>query len=1025
MQSSILEFFKTKKTKVQPTSPLTKKATAIRSLKRVSKRDADEDFVLELSEESDDEKEFDKVVSKEKAMRSNKLSDSDDWEQLEPEPEPEKPTKKKVTAPKKKASSPSPQVSSSSSMESLATVSDEAELPKWLTTDLRDKNGARPGDSNYDPTTVLIPKDVKASFTPFQKQFWAIKENNFDAIVMIRKGKFYEMFSTDAVFARDVLKLRLTARGKEPMCGVPEKAFAEWALKIINAGRRVCKVEQMETAIDQKNREGEKTIRRKLVQIYSSGTIDDYEMLESSQPSYLMSLRSSAKNTAGVCLVDCSTGSFHLGVVNEDDLTDVLIRFEPVEVVFNRESLCPEHLEIVKTICGNGVTHSKTGAEWWDGQLALNQIQRTAKWDDIPEELEKFPTEAIAALGGCVAYLKDHKIAKSLLSLKRFSSLDEAGGSKFLALDSSALTNLQIIGKDEHCLINIIDKCVTPFGKRRLRFWAMHPLRNLAEINDRLDAVDELMDAAKYAGLSKKMQALPDLERILSRVYANRCGVRVFLDCLQSLSNAAELIASLESKVEAPLLKRTVKPGMASDITKLLNRFNSSLEREKSLNDNEFVVKKGVFQDIDDIDNEVKSIEQELDSALAQIRKELHCKDIEFSQMQNKRYEVEIPARIAAELGDKYRLMSQTKTIRRFRTPEIDDLVTRLENVENERQKLRAGCQKRFVDDFASNSELLDATVNALAELDCLLSLAAVSNSWTTKCRPKFVSKDSEEANGKALLSLKTMSHPSVVGCIPNDVLIRDKYVLIITGPNASGKSTFARMCCIAIVLAQIGCYLPAVEATLTIYDQIFTRIGAGDRLFSGQSTFGVELSETARLMSHATEDSFVVLDELGRGTSTFDGIAIATAVLEHFIEQVKCPLVFCTHYHVLTQQFQPFPMVRNASMKYAILPKEIKLLHKIVDGPCSSSFGCEVAKICGLPEDITKEAQEVANDFEARHKALHVNTSECQVEVIEVKPEYRTIADALKAALGKATTREKSQEIGAIAERIQQLDLS
>ena len=391
----------------------------------------------------------------------------------------------------------------------------------------------------------------------------------------------------------------------------------------------------------------------------------------------------------------------------------------------------------------------------------------------------------------------------------------------------------------------------------------------------------------------------------------------------------------------------------------------------------------------------------------------------------NKRYEVEIPARIASELDDRYRLMSQTKAIRRFRTPEIDELVKKLEGVENERQKLRSGCQKRFVDDFASNSSLLDATVNALAEVDCLLSLAAVSNSWTAKCRPKFVAKDSEEAGGRALLSLKTMSHPCVTGCIPNDVLIRDKYVLIITGPNASGKSTFARMCCIAIILAQLGCYLPAVEATLTVYDQIFTRIGAGDRLFSGQSTFGVELAETARLMSHATADSFVVLDELGRGTSTFDGIAIATAVLEHFIENVKCPLVFCTHYHVITQQFQPFPMVRNASMKYAILPKEIKLLHKIVDGPCSSSFGCEVAKICGLPEDLTKEAQEVANDFEARHKALHVNSSECQVEVVEVKPEYRTIVDAIKAALGKLTTLEKAQELGAVIERIQQLDLT
>jgi DNA mismatch repair protein MSH6 len=239
-------------------------------------------------------------------------------------------------------------------------------------------------------------------------------------------------------------------------------------------------------------------------------------------------------------------------------------------------------------------------------------------------------------------------------------------------------------------------------------------------------------------------------------------------------------------------------------------------------------------------------------------------------------------------------------------------------------------------------------------------------------------------------------------------VLLRDQYVLILTGPNASGKSTFARMCCVAIILAQLGGYLPAENAALTVFDQIFTRIGAGDRLFSGQSTFAVELAETARLMHNATSESFVVLDELGRGTSTFDGIAIATAVLEHFIERVQCPLVFCTHYHVLTQQFQGFPMVRNASMKYLVGDKLV-LLHKIIDGPCSSSFGCEVARMCGLPDDLTREAQEVANDFERRHKALHVAGSEAQVEVVEMRPELQKAVEDLKAAAaipGSATLK-------------------
>ena len=245
------------------------------------------------------------------------------------------------------------------------------------------------------------------------------------------------------------------------------------------------------------------------------------------------------------------------------------------------------------------------------------------------------------------------------------------------------------------------------------------------------------------------------------------------------------------------------------------------------------------------------------------------------------------------------------------------------------------------------------------------------------------------------------MRHPCIRqdNCIANDVDIGEKSILLITGPNASGKSTFARMCCIAIVLAQLGCYLPAEEAILTIYDQIFTRIGAGDRLFNGQSTFAVELSETARLMKNATKDSFVVLDELGRGTSTFDGIAIATAVLEFFIEQVQCPLVFCTHYHVIASQFQDYDIVRNCSMKYSI-GKQLTLYYEIQDGPCSSSFGCAVAQMCGLPDEITKEAQKEADKFERRHKALHVSSEKTKIELIEEDPRLLNFKEHVKEAI-------------------------
>jgi len=1012
-QHTLFAYFEQKSKQTPLSSPVAKKQTAIRSLKKLQKEE-DDDFKLELSEDGDsDEAEFKKVVEEKKMMKANvpKKEKPKFISESESEEEVIKPKSKKTSSKAVKTSESIPEISASTSV-------DEVSIPNWLTTNLRDGEKRKPSDPHYDPSTVYIPPSEEASFTPFQKQFWEIKKQNFDAIVMIRKGKFYEMFSLDALFARDTLKLRLTNRGKEPMCGIPEKSFGEWALKIINAGKRVCKVEQMETAVDQKNRKGgDKAIIRELVQVYSLGTIDDFEMLESSQPSYLLSLKSSGRSHIGLCLVDCSIGCFHLGTVKEDDLSDVLIRFEPVEVIYHSDTICSEHLSIVKHYCGSASTRAKSGSENWDGQLVMNAIQKIAGWEIIPDALERFPKESIAAFGGCVAYLNDHKIAKSILALQRFSTLEEAGGSRFLVLDSSALTNLQIIGKDEHSLVKMLDKCSTAFGKRKLRFWIMHPLRSINQIEQRLDAVEELMKI-EFVNLSKRLQSIPDLERILSRVYSNRCSVRVFLDCLNALKAASQFLTFLEDKVTSPLLKSLCPSNKGKILEQHVNAIFSQIEPQKSLEINEFVVKSGVMPKLDKLERDIKSIDDELHNELAKVKKELKCKEIEFVHQQSERYQIQIPVDYTYDLDPKFILMSQTKAVKRYHTSEIQDLLKTLENIENDRLKERNGVQTHFVHKFTEESGLWDSTVEAIAEIDCLFSIAQASLKWKAAgfCRPTFVEKNSNIAKGKSMLKLTKMRHPCLPGeCFPNDVLINDKNILLITGPNASGKSTYARMCCVSIVLAQIGCYLPGESATLTLFDQIFTRIGAGDRLFSGQSTFAVELAETARLMKNATSDSFVVLDELGRGTSTFDGIAIASAVLEHFIQNVRCPLVFCTHYHVLAEQFDGHPLVRNASMKYEIKGKLI-LLYELVDGMCSSSFGCSVAALCGLPKSLTAEAQKVADDFEARHNALHVSKGDCKIDVKEFRPELKDLVEGIKAAIsGKSDPLSKYLSLGPI----------
>ena len=1032
-QRNLFSYFAPKSNQSTPqSSPVQKKQTALRALTKIAKKNEDSDFELSSNSESssDDEQEFKRLVSEEKLKKANggkssssysEESDSygaDDSYSDEEEKSPKKTKKvqKKLPAsPKSPRSRKSPKkvLSSKSSMEfdapigydhdkfakeAAASVSEE-DLPDWLSSNLRDANKRRPTDEGYDPTTVYIPKSEEDKFTPFQKQFWAIKRNNFNSIVMIRKGKFYEMFSVDAIFARDFLKLHLTWRGKEPMCGVPEKAFSEWAVKIVHAGKSVCKVEQMETAIDQRNRKGgEKAITRELVQIYSPGTIDDFEMLESSQPSYLLSIKSSDRQKAGVCLVDCSTGTFHLGDVSEEDLADTLIKFEPVEVIYNAGSIVPEHLELIKHYCGQIASKSKSAQENWDGHLALNAIQRIAKWDDVPEELQKFPPDAIAALGGCVAYLDEHKIAKNILALQKFKPLEEAGSQQFMNLDSSALTNLNIISKEDRSLLNILDHCFTPFGKRRLRYWVMHPLMNKQLIDQRLDAVEEMMSQPLQAAV-KKIKSLPDLERMLARVYSNRSGVKVFIDTLQALQSAANFLSEFENKVQSPLLKHLAPEGKGAKLAKKTSKILNELEIDKSLEKNEFILKKGVFEDIDNIDNEVLEVENKLNDVLKSIRKEVGCKDINYVHIQSVRYQIAIPVRYTQDLDDRFTLQSNTKTVYRYYTPEVKELIRELEDVENERQKLRSGSQKRFIDDFSKYSGQWDGLVDAIADIDCITSLAETSLRWKAGgiCRPTIVDINSEEAHGQAMLKLKQMRHPCLAtnNIIPNDADIHDKFVLLITGPNASGKSTYARMCCLAIVLAQIGCFLPAKSANLTVFSQIFTRIGASDRMFNGQSTYAVETAETGRLMRHAKKDTFVVLDELGRGTSTIDGIATAAAVLEYFINTVKCPLVFCTHYHVLAEQYDNFSEVRNASMRYEI-KDELVLAYTLIDGMCPSSFGCKVAELCGLPKSLTEEAQKVADDFEERHPSLRTTGSGTEIKEIPVNPQIKDLKEKI-----------------------------
>ncbi|KAI5122644.1 hypothetical protein M0805_008727 [Coniferiporia weirii] len=869
--------------------------------------------------------------------------------------------------------------------------------------EVQDKDKNQPGTPGYDPRTLYIPKSAWASFTPFEKQ------NHYDTILFFQKGKFLELYEDDARIGHQEFDLKLTDRVKMAMVGVPEMSFNFWAAKFLAKGYKVGRVDQAETALGAEMRlaadkqgdkskkgAGDKIVRRELNKVYTNGTLVDAELLVDEQAGHCVSIREldplSDKGSFGICVLDTSTSEFNMSAFEDDacrtKLETLIRQLRPKELVYTKGNLSVSTTRLLKAVVpASCLWTALREVEGFKYKETLEELKSLYPDDEndmeegagIPDAIREMLIcePAVEALGAMIWYLRQLNIDKDILSMKNFNIYDPMKRGQGLVLDGQTLAHVEVLqnseGTDEGSLLKILGRCITPFGKRLFRIWLCMPLREISVINARLDAVQDLMDHPTFEhDFTQLVKGIPDLERIVSRIHAKNCKVKDFLKVLGSfrkiskgLETLSEVSDTFNSKQVSGLLRSS--PDLGPNIKNIEDLFTKPEERSDQL-----LPRKGKDETYDEIMKGIEKLENKLDDALKELEEEAGCKlsywhsavgTKDIYLVQTKAGQKSIPKNWTKQGG--------TKAASRWIVPKLAQSIRLLKETRENRNSAVKNFKFRVYAEFDKDRDVWLRAIRTLAELDCLFSLAKSSAAiGEPACRPEFV----EEG---ACLDFEELRHPALClkseSFIPNDVKLGGNVarVALLTGPNMGGKSTVMRMTAAGVIMAQLGMLVPAKSARLTPVDAILTRMGAYDNMFSNASTFKVELDECCKILREATPRSLVILDELGRGTSTYDGMAIAAAVLHQLATHTLPLCFFATHYGSLTDDFAYHPNIRNMHMSTIVDDEKCELvfLYKLVEGIASSSFGTHVANLAGVPMDVVKRAEVISADFARQFK--------------------------------------------------------
>src|SRR5688572_26432097 len=804
-----------------------------------------------------------------------------------------------------------------------------------------------------------------STVSPAMRQYLDAKRQHRDAIVFFRMGDFYEMFYEDALVAARALDLTLTSRAKDgngsaiPMCGVPFHAVDGYLAKLVTKGFRVAICEQVE---DPKKAKG--LVKREVVRVVSPGTLTDAGYLAAREPAYLMSIAAEG-DVAGVALIDVSTGEFtsaeYAGVEGRQALADEIEVLRPREIVTANASAVTDRFPAIGRL-----QVPVTAVEPWTFDL---EAARRSLLDQLKVHgLEGFGLDgrdaAVRAAGGLVAYLRDTQKA----DLAHVRTIGYKATADALVIDPITLKHLEVVagsdGTVAGSLLHEVDRTVTSMGGRLLRAWMLGPLRALERIRDRLDAVEELAFRATDRGKFREaLKAVHDLERLVARVALGTAAPRDFVSLRQSLGGVPRIRTALAG-MQAPLLRSLIAElDDVADVRDLIER--TIIDEPPAFARDGGFTRDGIDAELD----ELKAVSRSGRQVIAEMEERERARTgigslkVRFNRVFG--YYIEISKSNLHAVPDDYQRKQTIAGGERFTTPALKEYEGKILGADERILERELEIFETLRTRVAAEAPRIQDTARALATLDVLAGLAE------TAAVANFTKPHVHDGDDYTVTDGR---HPVVErfaseAFVPNDIDLNGttRQLVILTGPNMGGKSTYLRQAALIPLLAQIGSFVPAKDAKVPVVDRIFARVGASDNIARGQSTFMVEMQETANILHASTSRSLVVLDEIGRGTSTFDGLSIAWAVAEYLASNPKArpKTLFATHYHELTDLADALPGVVNAHVAAREWKDDIIFLRKIVPGRSDRSYGIQVARLAGLPASVVSRAKEILNGLE------------------------------------------------------------
>lgn len=800
--------------------------------------------------------------------------------------------------------------------------------------------------------------------SPMMQQYLNIKENYKDCILFFRVGDFYEMFFDDAETASRELELVLTGKDcglkdRAPMCGIPHHAYAIYASKLISKGYKVAIAEQMEDPALAKG-----LVKRDIIKVLTPGTYTDSSFLEDTKNNYIMSLFVDGKNAA-MCFADISTGEFNCTETEFDFevILNEISKFAPKEIII-QENINDKLIAQIKERFS--IVYNKFNDAYFEEYKNQNLKAQFSNFKDITM------TDVLKnCANGLIRYIVDtQKTALTHIDeIQKYEILD------FLSIDINSRRNLELTEtlrdkSKKGSLLWILDKTSTAMGGRQIRRWIERPLIDKEKIDLRLNAVEEMLGSIPVSeDLKDSLKQVYDIERLAGKISSKSVNAKEMISLrgsIEKLPQIKKLIKVFKSKL---LVKMEDNLDDLSDIYELLS---------KAINDNPAlsikdgnIIKDGYNKEIDEL-RLAKSHGKEWIATLENSEREITgIKSLKISYNKVFGYYIEVTKSNLNLVPEGRYIRKQTLTnSERYITPELKEMEEKILGAEEKLVLLEYKIFTEIRDKVEGQIDRIKSSAKILAELDCINSLAEVARE-NNFCKPLIKTDGS--------INIKDGRHPVVEKVISNGNFVAndtsinntDNIMMLITGPNMAGKSTYMRQVALIVLMAQIGSFVPASSAEISICDKIFTRIGASDDLNAGKSTFMVEMWEVSNILKNATKNSLILLDEVGRGTSTYDGLSIAWAVIEYICKNknLKCKTLFATHYHELTSLEGKIDGLKNYSIAVKKVNDDIIFLRKIIPRGADESYGIEVAKIAGLPEEVLTRAREILKDLESKNK--------------------------------------------------------